>query len=145
MSLPGPLFFRDINVGTTLLFTKAQQHFCCSSVVLSFTHWSRLKIWIATFHRDGVLITIPLMIRYVVRDVDRCEVVQVHAICLCPPDRQLRSSVLGSRNDCAFTHFFWRLLLSNGLLAMVDHRASSLLNDSLLQDNTVPSMPGIWL
>ena len=90
---PGPHVFREIIGGSTLLFTKAQQRFCCS-VGLIFPHRSPLRIWIVTLHCDCALVTTPSVMGRVVGDVDRREAVQVPAVGFCPPNRQLRSSVL---------------------------------------------------
>ena len=109
-------------------------------------------IWVVTFHRDGVLVTTPLVKGRVVRDVDRLEVIQVLAVSFCPPVRQLRSSVLlVILSPAQDRHLFesvllsWRPLLSNGLVAMEHLRVSFLLNDSLVQDNTALSKLEIWL
>ena len=58
-------------------------------------------------------------------DVDRRKVVQVPAAGFLPPSRQL--------------------VLSNGLLVIADLRASFLLDDSLVQNNTALSKVEIWL
>ena len=87
-------YFRDFSVGSSLLFTMAQQRFCSCSVVLSFPHRSRLRIWIVALHSHSALETALLVVGRVVGDVDRREVVQVPAVGFCAPDRQLRSSVL---------------------------------------------------
>ena len=139
------LIFLEKNVGSTLLFTKAQQRFCSCSVVLSFPHRSRLKIWIVTLHCDSALVTTPVVVRRVV--------VQVPAAGFFPPDRQLRSSLLlvipppaRSRDGrCDSVLLSWRLLLSIGLLSIVDLRASFLLHGSLVQDDTALSKLEIWL
>ena len=146
--LLGPHIFRDISVGSTLLFTEAQQLFGSCSVVVSFPHRSRLRIWIVTLHCDGALVTTLLVIVRVVGDVDRREVVQVLAVGFCPtqpPTEKFcaaRHSATCSRSRdgrCVPVLLYCRLLLSNDLLAIVDLRASFLFNDSLVQDNTAPS------
>ena len=47
---------------------RLNNNFVVAFVVFTFTHWSRLKIRIATFHRDSVLVTVPLMIGCIVGD-----------------------------------------------------------------------------
>ena len=46
-------------------------------------------IWIAAFHCDGIIVTISLVIRRVVGDIDLREEVQTPAVCLSPPEIQL--------------------------------------------------------
>ena len=127
----GPLCFSALSSHfsgykcSTLLFEKAQQRFCCCSAVLSSAHRSGLTIWIVTLQCDRALVTTSVVIRRVVGDVDRREVVQVPATSFLPPIRQL--------------------VLSNGLPAIVDLRASFLLDDSLVQNNTALSKLEIWL
>ena len=133
----GPMcFFRlvfivfGISVGSTLLFTNAQQRFCCYSVVLSFPHWSRSKIWIVTFHRDGALVTTPLVIGRVVGDVDRRELVQVPGsrfLSTQSPTEKFctarRSGTCSrSRDDCCVSVLLsWRPLLPHGLVQCALH------------------------
>ena len=45
-------------------------------------------IWIAALHCDGLLVTASFVVRRVVGDVDRREVVQM-AVCRSPPEIQL--------------------------------------------------------
>ena len=65
-------------------FLKTLQHLCCFLEVLSLCHRTRLKIWVATFHRYGVLVARPLVIWRSVRDVNRAKVVQIFAISSSP-------------------------------------------------------------
>ena len=93
-----------LRIGSTTLLLLLGSPLFCTSV---------LKIWIVTLHCDRALATTSVVRRRVVGDVDRREMVQVPAASFFPPIRQL--------------------LLSNGLLAIVDLRASFLLDDSLVQ------------
>ena len=103
-------------------------------------HPSRTFTWVG---RPSV--TTPLVIGRVVGDVDRREL-QVKAAVFCPPCRQLGSSVCIARRSatcsrsrdgcCVSVLLSWRLLLSNGLVAIENVIASFLLNGSLVQDNT---------
>ena len=49
-----------------------------------FAMGTRLKIWVATFYRDSVVVARSLVMRRNVRDVNRAEVVQISAISFIP-------------------------------------------------------------
>ena len=71
-------------------------------------------------------------------DADRREVVQVPAVSSCPPDRQLKSSVLldilpPAQDRGMVVLFPCSFLLSNGLVAIENHHGSFLLIDSKLE------------
>ena len=79
------LFFGMNDFTFPCSFSKTVQHFYCFLEVISLCHKTRLKIWVATFHRDGVLVVKPLMIRRSVRGVNRVQVIQIFAISFSPP------------------------------------------------------------
>ena len=100
------------------------------------------------------LVQVPLMSWGVVKDVDRREVVEVSATVGCPSVGLLGISILcillPPDYDSALTTyvsmlFFWHPLLSNGLVAIGNLRASCPFSDSLVEGMREPPKLGILL
>ena len=127
-SLSSVLLSFGMNEFTVFFFQRLYNIFVFFLEVCSLCHGACLKIWVATFHRDGVLVARPVVTKRRVRNVNRvgrdssniCN--KIHSILLplgncCISHRCVICPEL--RNNHASWHLSWRPLLSNDLLAMV--------------------------